>query len=270
MNAVTLRCIRTSCSGQLPLEQSEFACPRCGGILDVVYDWSRFPAMPGWQAWRERRADLMHPANRSGVWRFRELLPFAPEEHLVTLGEGNTPLMQAPQVAHYAGLEAEALFLQHEGMNPSGSFKDNGMTAAFTHARMVGATQAACASTGNTSASLALFAATTGLLRAVVFVGSGKLTQSKLAQALDHAALTLQIAGNFDDALARVRELAARANLYVVNSVNPFRLEGQKTVMFRILESLGGEVPDWIITPGGNLGMLQRSAKHSWNCTNWV
>lgn len=253
MNSVTLRCVRRSCTGQAGLHQTDFSCPQCGGILDVAYDWKHLPLPAGWDAWRQRRADVQSVSNRSGVWRFRDLLPFASEESLVTVGEGNTPLIQAPQVAGYVGVKVENLFLQHEGMNPSGSFKDNGMTAAFTHARMVGATQAACASTGNTSASLALFAATTGLLRAVVFVGSGKLSQSKLAQALDHHALTLQIAGNFDDALARVRELAPQAKLYVVNSVNPYRLEGQKTVMFRIIESLG-EVPDWIVTPGGNLG----------------
>ena len=207
MNPVTLRCVRPSCTGTVSLETTDFSCPRCGGLLDVVYDWDKLPAAPGWDAWRLRRADITSAGNRSGVWRFRELLPFAKEEQLVTIGEGNTPLLASPQVAKYIGLDADSLFLQHEGMNPSGSFKDNGMTAAFTHAHMVGAKQAACASTGNTSASLALFAAVTGLMRAVVFVGSGKLTQSKLAQALDHAALTLQIAGNFDDALARVREV---------------------------------------------------------------
>jgi threonine synthase len=254
MNPVTLRCVRPSCAGSVGLETTDFTCPRCGGLLDVVYDWNALPDQPGWDAWRERRAEVMNAGNRSGVWRFRDLLPFANEKQLVTIGEGNTPLIASPQVARYIGLDVESLFLQHEGMNPSGSFKDNGMTAAFTHAHMVGAKQAACASTGNTSASLALFAAVTGLMRAVVFVGSGKLSQSKLAQALDHAALTLQIAGNFDDALARVREVSTQAKLYVVNSINPFRLEGQKTVMFRILESLGGEVPDWIVTPGGNLG----------------
>lgn len=254
MDAISLRCVRTSCGGTAPLTQNDFMCPRCGGIVDVVYHWKSQPTPPGWDTWRKRRAKFTHAADRSGVWRFWELLPFAPETQLVTIGEGNTPLLEAPRLAKLIGLTGEQLFLQHEGMNPSGSFKDNGMTAAFTHARLMGATQAACASTGNTSASLALFAASTGLLRAVVFVGSGKLTQSKLAQALDHAALTLQIAGNFDDALARVREVAAAAKLYIVNSINPFRLEGQKTVMYRILESLNGDIPDWIITPGGNLG----------------
>jgi threonine synthase len=263
MPTASLRCVRTTCNGQGTLDHAHFTCPACGGILDVVYDWGlrairgsagASPSHLNWSTWRERRADVTSPANRSGVWRFRELLPFVTDEQIVTIGEGNTPLLSSPLVANYIGIAADRFWLQHEGMNPSGSFKDNGMTAVFTHARLTGATQAACASTGNTSASLALFAAATQLLRAVVFVGTGKLTQSKLAQALDHRALTLQIAGNFDDALARVREVATQAKLYVVNSVNPFRLEGQKTVMFRIIESLSGMVPDWIITPGGNLG----------------
>jgi threonine synthase len=139
-------------------------------------------------------------------------------------------------------------------MNPSGSFKDNGMSAAFTHARLVGATKAACASTGNTSASLALYGAVTRLMKTIIFIGSGKISYGKLSQALDFGALTVQIVGDFDDAMARVQEVGKRLGIYLVNSVNPFRLEGQKTIMFRVLESLNWEVPDWIVAPGGNLG----------------
>jgi threonine synthase len=139
-------------------------------------------------------------------------------------------------------------------MNPSGSFKDNGMCAAFTHAQMVGAKRAACASTGNTSASLAMYCAVTQLMRAVIFIGSGKISYGKLSQALDYGALTVQIAGDFDDAMARVKEVSEKLGIYLVNSINPFRLEGQKTVMFRVLEALRWEMPDWIVVPGGNLG----------------
>ncbi len=146
-------------------------------------------------------------------------------------------------------------------MNPSGSFKDNGMTAAFTHARMVGARRAACASTGNTSASLAVFCSATGLMRAVIFIGSGKISYGKLAQALDHGALTVQIAGDFDDAMQRVQQVSRQLGIYLVNSVNPFRLEGQKTIMYRILEALRWEVPDWIVVPGGNLGNVSAFGK---------
>ncbi len=205
-----------------------------------------------------RRTD---PLCFSGVWRFRELLPFAEPTQVLTIGEGQTILQRADSVAAYVGMKAGQLYLQYEGLNPSGSFKDNGMTAAFTHARMVAARRAACASTGNTSASLAVFCSATGLMRAIIFIGSGKISYGKLAQALDHGALTIQIAGDFDDAMVRVREVAGRLGIYLVNSVNPFRLEGQKTIMYRVLEALNWEVPDWIVVPGGNLGNVSSFGK---------
>ncbi len=194
------------------------------------------------------------PSRFSGVWRFHELLPFAPIDQVVTVGEGQTLLQQADSVAPYVGVKTGGLFLQYEGMNPSGSFKDNGMTAAFTHARSIGAKRAACASTGNTSASLAMYCAVTRHMKAVIFIGSGKISYGKLSQALDYGALTVQIAGDFDDAMVRVREVSQELGIYLVNSVNPFRLEGQKTIMLRVLEALRWEVPDWIVVPGGNLG----------------
>jgi threonine synthase len=206
-------------------------------------------------------ADRANPLSFSGVWRFRELLPFATPEQVLTIGEGQTILQRSDGVAAYVGLEPGRLFLQYEGMNPSGSFKDNGMTAAFTHARLVGARRAACASTGNTSASLAVFCSATGLMRAVIFIGSGKISYGKLAQALDHGALTVQIAGDFDDAMHRVQQVAKRLGIYLVNSINPFRLEGQKTIMYRVLEALRWEAPDWIVVPGGNLGNVSAFGK---------
>jgi threonine synthase len=181
-------------------------------------------------------------------------LPFAPPEQVVTIGEGQTLLQKADAVAQYVGVRPGRLFLQYEGMNPSGSFKDNGMAAAFTHARSIGAQRAACASTGNTSASLAMYCSVTRLMKAVIFIGSGKISYGKLSQALDYGALTVQILGDFDDAMVRVREVSRDLGMYLVNSVNPFRLEGQKAIMFRVLEALRWEVPDWIVVPGGNLG----------------
>jgi threonine synthase len=205
-------------------------------------------------AFEEKWSRRSDPHCQSGVWRFHELLPFAPVEQCVTIGEGQTLLHQSDGVARYVGVRPGRLYLQYEGMNPSGSFKDNGMSAAFTHARCVGATRAACASTGNTSASLAVYCSVTKLMKAVIFVGSGKIAYGKLSQALDYGALTVQIAGDFDDAMARVKEVSRELGIYLVNSVNPFRLEGQKTIMLRILEGLRWEVPDWIVCPGGNLG----------------
>jgi len=157
-------------------------------------------------------------------------------------------------VAPYTGLKADRLYLQYEGLNPSGSFKDNGMAAGFSHGVFVGAKKAACASTGNTSASLALYSACTGLMQAVIFIGSGKIAYGKLSQALDYGAKTIQIQGDFDDAMARVQQVAKELGIYLLNSLNPFRLEGQKTIIFRVLEALRWEVPDWIVAAGGNLG----------------
>jgi threonine synthase len=220
----------------------------------VAYDWDKLPVPKSLKDFETKWADRTHPLNFSGVWRFRDLFPFAPESAVMTIGEGQTLCQRADPVAAYAGLKPGNLYLQYEGMNPSGSFKDNGMTAAFTHAGMTGAKRAACASTGNTSASLAIYCAATNLMRAVIFIGSGKISYGKLSQALEHGALTVQIAGDFDDALRRVQEVSRQLGIYLVNSINPFRLEGQKSVMLRVLEALRWEVPDWIVVPGGNLG----------------
>jgi threonine synthase len=261
MDAVFQRCINPACGTTLDVSDTSFACPRCGGLVDVAYDWDRLAPPRALRDFEAKWSDRANPLSFSGVWRFRELLPFAPPENVLTIGEGQTILQRADQVAPYVGLEAGRLFLQYEGMNPSGSFKDNGMTAAFTHARLVGARRAACASTGNTSASLAVFCSASGLMRAIVFIGSGKISYGKLAQALDHGALTVQIAGDFDDAMQRVQQVARRLGIYLVNSINPFRLEGQKTIMYRVLEALRWEVPDWIVVPGGNLGNVSAFGK---------
>ena len=229
--------------------------------MDVAYDWQRQTPPKSLRDFEAKWADRANPLSFSGVWRFRDLLPFAKPEQVLTIGEGQTILQRADAVAKYVDLHLGSLFLQYEGMNPSGSFKDNGMTAAFTHARMVNARRAACASTGNTSASLAVFCSATGLMKAVIFIGSGKISYGKLAQALDHGALTVQIAGDFDDAMQRVQQVARKLGIYLVNSINPFRLEGQKTIMFRVLEALRWEVPDWIIVPGGNLGNVSAFGK---------
>ncbi|HTQ38731.1 MAG TPA: threonine synthase [Pirellulales bacterium] len=226
----------------------------CGHLVDVAYDWNRLRP-PTSLKWFENKWSRRHePLCFSGVWRFRELLPFAPPEMAVTIGEGQTLLQLAPAVGKYVGLDRGQLHLQYEGMNPSGSFKDNGMAAAFTHARLVNAKRAACASTGNTSASMALYCAVTRLMKGIIFIGSGKISYGKLSQALDYGALTVQIAGDFDDAMQRVKEVSAKLGIYLMNSVNPFRLEGQKTIMLRVLEALRWEPPDWIVVPGGNLG----------------
>jgi threonine synthase len=220
----------------------------------VAYDRPHSGGIPSWKTFEDKWGRRNDPHCFSGVWRFHELLPFMPVEQCVTVGEGQTLLHASPTVGRYVGVTPDRLYLQYEGLNPSGSFKDNGMSAAFSHARFVGATKAACASTGNTSASLALYSSVTQILRAVIFIGSGKISYGKLSQALDYGALTVQIQGDFDDAMARVQEVSRELGIYLVNSVNPFRLEGQKTIMYRVLEALRWQVPDWIVVPGGNLG----------------
>jgi threonine synthase len=253
-NVAFQKCIDANCAATYSVDEALQRCPACGNLLDVEYDWDKL-VVPGALSYFERRRGGFESAlDFSGVWRFRELIPFAPEDSILTIGEGQTLLRESPPVAKYCGLKEDALFLQYEGLNPSGSFKDNGMTAAFTHGNMVGAKVAACASTGNTSASLALYAAATGRMKALVFVGSGKIAYGKLAQALEYGAKTLQIDGDFDDAMRRVQEVCAEKGLYLVNSLNPFRLEGQKAIMYRVLEGLRWEVPDWVVVPGGNLG----------------
>ena len=248
------RCLNVDCSASYGVDEVLTRCLRCGDLLDIVYDWDRLPVPRSLSYFEEMWTRRWDPSRFSGVWRFQELLPYAPPEKIVTVGEGQTLLQRADTVARYVGIRPGQLYLQYEGMNPSGSFKDNGMSAAFTHANMIGARRAACASTGNTSASLAMYCAVTQLMKGVIFIGSGKISYGKLSQALEYGALTVQIAGDFDDAMARVQEVSKELGIYLVNSVNPFRLEGQKTVMYRVLEALRWEVPDWIVVPGGNLG----------------
>jgi threonine synthase len=248
------RCINPACAATYEARSIRTACDRCGDLLDIKYDWERTALPSKLNEFEAMWSQRTNPVRFSGVWRFHELLPFAPQDKLITVGEGQTLLQTADRVGKYVGMNAEKLHLQYEGMNPSGSFKDNGMCAAVTHASLMGAKRAACASTGNTSASLALYCSATQLMKAVIFIGSGKISYGKLSQALDYGALTIQIAGDFDDAMIRVRQVSQEMGIYLVNSVNPFRLEGQKTIMFRVLEALRWEVPDWIVVPGGNLG----------------
>jgi threonine synthase len=197
---------------------------------------------------RERRSGT-DPRISSGVWRFAELLPPFPLEEIVTLGEGNVPLYEARRGASYAGVDRLAYL--HLGMNPTGSFKDLGMTVAVTAAKAAGAGGVACASTGNTASSMAAYAARAGLT-AYALVPRGRVARAKLAQMLEYGAQVVEVDGSFDDAFKGLEKLDP--SLAVVNSINPHRLEGQKCAAFSILESRGWQVPDWVVMPGGNLG----------------
>ncbi len=253
METAWQQCIEESCGATYGIEEVLPACPKCGNLLDVKYDWDKLE-IPDSLSWFENRwATRNNPLDYSGIWRFRTLLNFCDPKYIATVGEGQTILQKNDNVGKYAGMNADRLYLEYEGCNPSGSFKDNGMSGAFTHAQLTGAKHAVCASTGNTSASLALYAHSCGM-DSTVFIGSGRIAYGKLSQALDYGARTLQVKGNFDDCMRQVMAVARQEQLYLVNSVNPFRLEGQKTIMFRILEGLNWQVPDWIVVPGGNLG----------------
>ncbi|MBI3665697.1 MAG: threonine synthase [Acidobacteria bacterium] len=246
-----LRCFSHACRANFAITDVLYTCPRCGGLLEACYDFQALEPEALRRLWRDRRLsdDLL---DRSGVWRYREMFPFLDDyAGVVSLREGNTPLLDAPAAAAYSGLDG--LQFKHQGYNPSGSFKDNGMTAGMAQAVRLGRKMVACVSTGNTSASMAAYAAAAGL-KAVIFIPHGNIAYGKLAQALEYGAVTLQVEANFDQILALVRELAEREGIYLLNSVNPFRIEGQKTIIIEMLEQRGWRPPDWIVLPGGNLG----------------
>ena len=245
----TQRCIDPSCAARFELNERIYVCPRCGGLLDVVQELTTDPEQL--QTLWTRRLASFETRDRSGVWRYRELLPFVDDAPIVSLAEGNTPIYQAPISAAYCGLQA--LTLKHQGCNPTGSFKDTGMTVAITQALILGAQTVVCASTGNTAASLAAYAAR-AKLQCAILVPRGQISHAKLAQSLDYGAAVLELDGNFDDAMRVIRELAEDESIYLVNSINPFRIEGQKTVAAELLHQRGWEVPDHVVVPGGNLG----------------
>jgi threonine synthase len=209
----------------------------CGGLLEV----RRSSLVVGREVLDARRASR-RIIDQSGVWRFREGVLDVDESQIVTHPEGATRLY-----------ERDGIFFKHEGENPTGSFKDRGMTVAMTQAVRVGARAVACASTGNTSASLAAYAAQAGL-RAIVFIPAGKIAGGKLAQTLAYGALALAVRGDFDAAMRLVLDASKEFGIYLVNSINPFRIEGQKTIIWELLQDLGWRPPDWIVVPAGNLG----------------
>ncbi|MDE3188554.1 MAG: threonine synthase [Acidobacteriota bacterium] len=235
----------------------DFRCARCGDLFEVEYvGWSQRrghdrpnPGALKW-LWRERRSSL-ETLDQSGVWRFRELLPILDSfGSAVTLREGNTPLYPLIRAAKALGMDQ--LFAKHQGMNPTGSFKDTGMTAALSVARERGFEWVACASTGNTSAAMAAYAARAGL-RSLVLIPEGKIAWGKLSQAMDYGAVTCQLKTDFDGCVRVLTEIVREAPIYLLNSVNPYRLEGQKTPAFEIAEAFDWAVPDHLIVPGGNL-----------------
>ncbi len=237
------RCIR--CSREYD-PSSVFRC-ECGGLLEVVHEpikWDRHVV--------DSRLCPMGAPYSSGVWRYKELIhPGLAPNLIVTRPEGNTNLYERRLVSEYAGVSK--LSMKHEGENPTGSFKDRGMTVAVSEAVRQGAKAVACASTGNTSASMAAYAAQAGL-RGFVFIPEGEISYGKLSQAMAYGSKVVQVPGSFDDAMRIVQEASRELGLYLLNSINPWRVEGQKTIIFELLHQRGWEPPDWIVVPAGNLG----------------
>lgn len=245
--ASILQCV--NCQQQYPVHEVRYTCDHCGGLLDVIHDWTDLPIN---RALFDDRLGSLEPPYHSGVWRYLELIyPSVDPANVVTKPEGNTNLYPLPRLAQWAGVDT--FYLKHEGENPTGSFKDRGMTTGVTQARVLGIERVACASTGNTSAALASYAALAGI-EGIIFLQNKQIALGKLAQGIAYGALCLRIEADFDRNLELVREVSKRLNIYVLNSVNPFRLEGQKSIMFEAIQQLRWQVPDWIVVPGGNLG----------------
>ncbi len=247
-----LVCFKPSCRARFPINAIIYNCKECGGLLEATYSGPAPDLASIKRIWRERRMSNA-PLDQSGVWRYREMFEFLadPSASVVTLREGNTPLLPSKKAAAYGGLDG--ITFKHQGFNPTGSFKDNGMTCGAAQARALGMTRVACVSTGNTSASMAAYASAGGL-QPVIFIPHGNISYGKLAQALEYGARTIQIDANFDQILALVLLLADRLGIYLLNSINPFRIEGQKSIVIEMMDQRDWAPPDWIVLPGGNLG----------------
>jgi threonine synthase len=239
-------------------------CVSCGGLLEIQHRPPTLTPAELIERFTERRGQRPG-ALASGVWRFREIvLPSAKD--VISHPEGNTPLLHRDVIDRWTG--TDRLLLKHEGHNPTGSFKDRGMTVGVTQARRIGATAVACASTGNTSASLAAYAAQAAI-PALVLVPAGQVAMGKLAQTLAYGAKTLLVRGDFDECLRLIEEASQRLGVYLLNSINPFRIEGQKTIVLEMLQQLGWQPPDWIVLPAGNLGNTAAFGKALLEAYRW-
>lgn len=252
ISTVSLQCLR--CQNSYPADEVRYLCD-CGGQLDVWHNLEALRPMLNRGLFDGRLSGApgprVAPTTNSGVWRYRELILPTTIDNIVSRPEGNTSLYEHPRLSKWVGVTN--FFLKHEGENPTGSFKDRGMTVGVTQAKILGTKAVACASTGNTSASLAAYAALAGI-PAFIFIPAGKIATGKLAQALAYGAQTLQVQGDFDDAMRLVRQVCDDMGVYLLNSLNPFRLEGQKSIVFELLQGFRWQPPDWIVLPAGNLG----------------
>lgn len=263
------KCINPDCGKTYGIANDTYRCI-CGSLLDIKYE--KKPSRDLVNVFYQRRNHGTNIYNESGVWRFRDLINFAGMDtedfsecaRIIVSLDGAEGRLSKPykmsKAADYADMGHDNFFLQPEGYNPSGSFKDNGMSTAVTHAKMLGVQKIICASTGNTSASAAMYAANEDM-QCDVYIPKGEIAPGKLGQAFQFGAQVIQVPGNFDDALATSLKNAATDGGYTVNSVNPFRIEGQKTIVYRVMEHLDWNPPDWIVYPGGALGNTSSCGK---------
>ena len=255
-----LACI--ACERVYPLGEIRYACDACGDLLEVRHDLDRLKGARGPAAWRALVGRRMSAAgvHRSGVWRYHELvLPDLPLDAIVSKPEGNTNLYRSAMLEEQSG--TAEVYIKHEGENPTLSFKDRGMTAGVSFARFLGVRAVACASTGDTSAALASYAAQVGGLRAVVVLPRDKVSVEQLSQPIASGCLTLSLPTDFDGCMRLLREVCGRLPLYLLNSVNPLRIEGQKSIGFEIVQQLAWRPPDWIVVPVGNAGNISAIGK---------
>lgn len=277
VNKPIKKCINPLCRLCYDIDTAVNIC-KCGSFLDVIYD--KKPSKKLTELFYERRNPKGNIFNESGVWRFRELINFLGVDTedfnecskvLVSLdgseGRQSKPYRMS-KVAQFANMDPDSMFLQPEGYNPSGSFKDNGMSTAVTHAKLLGTIKLICASTGNTSASAAMYAANENMA-CEVFVPKGEVAPGKLGQAFQFGAQVVEVDGNFDDALSHSLKVCENDGGYTVNSINPFRIEGQKTIIYRLLEHLNWTPPDWIVYPGGALGNTSSCGKAIMELYDW-
>jgi threonine synthase len=258
------RCV--ACAASFPIGEVRTACDACGSLLDVEHDLAA-PGLSGadWRSLFDRRRSALPTASSpafdlSGVWRYREqVFPALPEESIVSKPEGNTRLYPGRALGDEIGLPG--LFVKHEGENPTLSFKDRGMTVGVSWAHHLGLRDVACASTGDTSAALAAYAAEVPGMRGIVLLPDAKITGEQLAQALHYGATTLALETDFDGCMRIVADLSRTHPLYLLNSKNPVRIEGQKTIAWEAIHDLGWEVPDWFVVPVGNAGNISAIGK---------
>lgn len=254
LKSIALRCI--SCKKTFNLERTKYFCD-CGSLLEVAHDLKNLEKKISKKLFEKRHKNLRFPYN-SGVWRYKELILPIDDKFIISRPEGNTNIYENKKIRGHVNFKN--LYLKHEGENPTGSFKDRGMTVGVSIANFLGKKVVGCASTGNTSASLASYSALANM-SCIVFIPKGEIAFGKLSQVIAYGAKTIQIEGDFDDAMKLIKETSEEVGIYILNSINPFRIEGQKSIIFELLQQRNWQVPDWIVVPGGNLGNISAFGK---------